>query len=63
MTIPKQIRRARENAGLIQRRAAEALDISYVHLCCVENGEHKPSLKLLQAMAKLYKTTFIVGTS
>lgn len=41
-------RALRESLGLSQREAAIELDISYVHLCNIENNKATPSPKLLE---------------
>ena len=47
-------RALRESLGLSQREAAIELDISYVHLCNIENNKATPSTKLLETFHDLW---------
>jgi len=47
MHLGETARSLRESFGLTQRAAAERLDISFVHLCNIENGKSNPSPDLL----------------
>lgn len=47
-------RRLRDSLGWTQRATADALSVSYVHLCNIENGKAKPSQELLDRFRKLW---------
>lgn len=47
-------RELRKTAGLTQRAAADALGVSYVHLCNIENGKSAPSASLLDRCRDLW---------
>jgi transcriptional regulator with XRE-family HTH domain len=49
------ILKARIDAGLSGRAAAEVLQITPEYLSMIENGKNQPSQKLLLRMADLYK--------
>lgn len=44
----------RQRFGWTQRETADALDVSYVHLCNVENGKTQPSQALLDRYRQLW---------
>jgi transcriptional regulator with XRE-family HTH domain len=49
--IGAEIRRAREDAGITQRKLATAAGISQAHLCAIEAGETEPTLEVLGRIA------------
>ncbi|QOV89474.1 helix-turn-helix transcriptional regulator [Humisphaera borealis] len=55
----KQIREAR---GLSQKRAADLLDISPVHLCNVEKGKALPSIELAARYRDVFDADLFVVT-
>lgn len=44
----------RRKVGLSQRRVADALKISAVHLCNIEHGNSRPSMDLIDAYNDLF---------
>ncbi|MEE9597874.1 MAG: helix-turn-helix transcriptional regulator [Acidiferrobacterales bacterium] len=59
MSITKNIRAAREEAGLTQVEAARQLGVTNVYLNYCESliNDQSPSLPLLRRMAGVYETT------
>jgi transcriptional regulator with XRE-family HTH domain len=47
-------KRLRESLGWTQRETADALKVSYVHLCNVENNKSQPSQSLLDRYGELW---------
>lgn len=47
MNLGDTARHLRETFGLTQRAAADLLDVSYVHLCNIENSKSRPSPEML----------------
>jgi transcriptional regulator with XRE-family HTH domain len=47
-------KRLRESLGWTQRETADALGVSYVHLCNVENNKSQPSQNLLDRFGELW---------
>jgi transcriptional regulator with XRE-family HTH domain len=47
-------KKLRESLGRTQRETADALEVSYVHLCNVENGKTQPSQALLDRFRDLW---------
>jgi transcriptional regulator with XRE-family HTH domain len=58
--LGKTARHLRESLGLSQRRAAEALGISAVHLCNIENNKSSPSPLLLDRYRELWAVDLYV---
>lgn len=58
--LGKTARHLRETLGLTQRAAAEALGISCVHLCNVENDKAVPSPALLERFQELWNVDLYV---
>jgi transcriptional regulator with XRE-family HTH domain len=58
--IGKTARYLRESLGLTQRAAAEQLNISYVHLCNIENSKAMPSPSLLERFRELWNVDLYV---
>ena len=58
--LGKTARHLRETMGLTQRAAAEALGISCVHLCNVENNKSLPSPALLERFRELWNVDLYV---
>lgn len=54
ISLGKTARELRDSLGLTQRAAAEALGISYVHLCNIENDKSSPSADLLDRFRELW---------
>jgi len=52
--LGKTARHLRETLGLTQRATANALGISYVHLCNIENNKALPSQELLERFRTLW---------
>lgn len=52
--LGKTARHLRESLGLSQRKAAEELGISYVHMCNIENNKAMPSPSLLDRYRELW---------
>jgi transcriptional regulator with XRE-family HTH domain len=52
--LGRTARHLRESLGLSQRAAAKQLDISYVHLCNIENNKAMPSSGLLERFRQLW---------
>lgn len=53
--VGRAIRQIRESRGLTQRAAAEALGISSVHLCNVENEKSTPSDELVDRIRDIWR--------
>lgn len=58
--LGKTARHLRESLGLTQRAAAKQLDISYVHLCNIENNKAMPSPNLLERFRELWDVDLYV---
>lgn len=58
--IGRAARYLRESLGLSQRKAAERLEITPVHLCNIEKGRSLPSPELLEAVRKLWQVDLYV---
>lgn len=58
--IGKTARHVRESLGLTQRAAADALGVSYVHLCNIENNKSLPSPALLDRFRELWNVDLYV---
>src|SRR5262245_10014300 len=54
ITLGKTARELRVSQGVTQRRAAELLEVSVVHLCNIENGKSAPSPALLDRYRELW---------
>ena len=54
MNIGESARSLREKFGLSQRAAADLLDISFVHLCNIENDKSRPSAEMLEKFRRIY---------
>jgi transcriptional regulator with XRE-family HTH domain len=52
--LGKTARHVREAQGLNQRQAADALDVSVVHLCNIENNKSAPSPALMDRYRQLW---------
>lgn len=52
--VGRTARHLRDSLGLSQRAAAKQLDISYVHLCNIENNKAMPSPGLLERFRELW---------
>lgn len=57
MDFAANIKRLREQQGLIQKQVAHELGIGYSNYNKMENGVREPSLAELQKLAKLYNVT------
>ena len=57
MSLGERLRSARENAGLSQHAAAQAMGIDRVNLSYWETEKRAPGLKHLQQAARIYGTT------
>ena len=51
-TLGQQIQKYRKRKGFSQEELAEKLDISRAHMGHIEQGRKKPSLDLLEGIAK-----------
>ncbi len=51
------LRQMREKAKLSLLEASKSLNIAYDYLCMIENNRRKPSILLMDKMAKLYKVS------
>jgi len=51
-SLGQQIQKYRKRKGLSQEKLAEKLDISRAHMGHIEQGRKKPSLDLLEDIAK-----------
>jgi transcriptional regulator with XRE-family HTH domain len=60
MYLGRTARHLRESLGLSQRAAAKQLEISYVHLCNIENNKAMPSPGLLERFRKLWNVDLYV---
>jgi transcriptional regulator with XRE-family HTH domain len=58
--LGKTVRHLRESLGITQRAAAEQLDVSYVHLCNIENNKAVPSPKLVERFRELWDVDLYV---
>jgi transcriptional regulator with XRE-family HTH domain len=54
LRIGTTAKRLRESLGWTQRATADALNVSYVHLCNVENNKSQPSQSLLDRYSELW---------
>ena len=54
MQIGPRAKQIRETLGWTQRETATALNISYVHLCNVENNKAKPSQSLIDKFVEIW---------
>lgn len=52
--LGKTSRYLRESKGLTQRAMADALGVSYVHLCNIENNKAAPSQSLIDRYRELW---------
>lgn len=52
-----KIQKLRKSAGITQEEFADRLGISRTHIGHIEQGRKKPSLELLQKIAKYLKVT------
>lgn len=52
------LKAARVNAGLSQKKAAEALDVSNKTLCGWESGKTYPAADKIDAICNLYKIAY-----
>jgi transcriptional regulator with XRE-family HTH domain len=57
MDIAANIKRLREQQGLIQKQVAAELEIGYSNYNKMENGMREPSVGELQKLAKLFSVT------
>lgn len=57
MNLGKIIRKIREQKGLLQKQVAAELEIGYTNYNKLENGNREPSVRELQALAKLFNMT------
>jgi len=57
MDIAANIKRLREQQGLIQKQVAAELEIGYSNYNKMENGMREPSVGELQKLAKLFSIT------
>lgn len=51
--LGEKIRQLRKSRGLTQEQLAEKLDIDNKHLSKIENGDHKPTYKLILKLAEV----------
>lgn len=56
--MPITLKAARVNAGLTQKDASKKLNISNRTLCSWENGKTIPNAANIDAICKLYNTTY-----
>ena len=52
------LKAARVNAGLTQKAAADALNVSNKTLCAWEKGERVPKVNKIDALCDLYKVSY-----
>jgi transcriptional regulator with XRE-family HTH domain len=52
--IARNIKKLRENRGLLQKQVAAELDIGYSIYNKIENGQRTPSIDILYRLAKFY---------
>lgn len=57
MSIGKNVKKLREQKGLLQKEVATKLGIGYTNYNKIETGIREPSVKELQKLAKLYRLT------
>ena len=57
MSLGSTIRKIREQKGFLQKQVAAELGIGYTNYNKLENGNREPSVKELQALAKLFNLT------
>lgn len=57
MSVAENIRARREKAGITQTQLADAVAVSQVTICKIENGLKVPSLPLSMAIAKVLECT------
>ena len=57
MSIGKNIKKLREQKGLLQKEVAAKLGVGYTNYNKIETGIREPSVKELQKLAKLYRLT------
>ena len=56
--IGRLIKNLRIRAGLAQHELADEIDINNSYLSRIENGERRPSTKIMKRMADVLDTTF-----
>ena len=57
MDIANNIKRLREQKGLLQKQVAFEIKLGISHYNKIENGQREASVKILEKLAKLYGTT------
>ena len=55
MTIGQALKRLRNKHKFKQQWVADNIGISQQHICLIENGKRKPTIKTLTKFAKFYK--------
>ena len=57
MSIASNIKRLREQKGLLQKEVAAEMDLGVSHYSKIENGQREASVSLLDKLAKFYGIT------
>lgn len=57
MSIASNIKRLREQKGLLQKEVATEMDLGVSHYSKIENGQREASVSLLDKLAKFYGIT------
>ena len=57
MSLPNNIKRLREEKGLLQKQVASQVDLGISHYSKIENGQREASVELLDKLAKFYGMT------
>jgi len=57
MSLPNNIKRLREEKGLLQKQVASEVGLGISHYSKIENGQREASVELLDNLAKFYGMT------
>lgn len=57
MSVASNIRRLREQKGLLQKEVASEMDMGFSHYSKIENGQREASVELLNKLSKFYGIT------
>ena len=57
MDLAKNIKKLREEKGLLQKQVAAEIELGVSHYNKIENGQREASVKILDRLAKLYSIT------
>ena len=57
MSLANNIKRLREQKGMLQKQVASEIGLGISHYNKIENGQREASVKILEKLAKLYGTT------